>query len=99
MKPRINTHSFQNAQLEPLESRRLFSTSRLFDLAVPAGGPFPSDRFTARDDSQLTARRVDLPLPDGLTRPSDFADTRVVNTLDGFNLQPRLSVPFSGPID
>jgi len=23
----------------------------------------------------------------------------VLNTLDGFNLQPRLSIPFDGPID
>ena len=23
----------------------------------------------------------------------------MINTLDGFNLQPRLSIPFTGPID
>jgi hypothetical protein len=27
------------------------------------------------------------------------ASKDVINTLDGFNLQPRLSVPFSGSID
>jgi hypothetical protein len=32
-------------------------------------------------------------------RASDCADIDVINTLDGFNLQPRLSIPFSGPID
>jgi hypothetical protein len=32
-------------------------------------------------------------------RVSDCADLDVINTLDGFNLQPRLSIPFSGPID
>src|SRR5207244_3527497 len=63
------------------------------------GGPFPSDRFTGADASQLTGRRVDLPLPDHRTRPSDYDDISVINTLDGFNLQPRLSVAFSGPID
>jgi hypothetical protein len=32
-------------------------------------------------------------------RVSDCADIDVLNTLDGFNLQPRISIPFSGPID
>src|SRR5262249_48881639 len=30
---------------------------------------------------------------------SDYQDTLVLNELDGFNLQPRLSIPFDGPID
>jgi hypothetical protein len=35
-----------------------------------------------------------------VARPSDCADLDVINnTLDGFNLQPRLSIPFDGPID
>jgi hypothetical protein len=32
-------------------------------------------------------------------RPSDCADIDVLNTLDGFNLQPRISIPFTGAID
>jgi dienelactone hydrolase len=40
-----------------------------------------------------------LPKPDCAVRVSDCADIDVINTLDGFNLQPRLSIPFSGPID
>jgi hypothetical protein len=71
----------------------------LFDLSAPAGGPFPSDRFTLADPSQLTGVRVNLPKPDCATRPSDCTDVDVINTLDGFNLQPRLAIPFSGPID
>src|SRR5262249_46324766 len=63
------------------------------------GGPFPSDRFTVADSSQLTNRRINLPLPDAASRPSDYADLSIINTLDGFNLQPRLSIAFSGPID
>ena len=86
-------------RLEVLEDRCLLSTFAAFNLDNPAGGPFPSDRFTAADSSQLTGRRVDLPLPDHGTRPSDYNDISVIDTLDGFNLQPRLSVPFSGPID
>ena len=86
-------------QLETLEDRWLLSTYAGFDLATPQGGPFPSDRFTVADESQLTGLRVNLPHPDCAARPSDCEDLAVINTLDGFNLQPRLSIPFSGPID
>ena len=85
--------------LEVLEDRCVPSTVAAFDLGNPESGPFPSDRFTVADASQLSGRRVDLPLPDRLTRPSDYNDISVIDTLDGFNLQPRLSVAFSGPID
>ena len=70
-----------------------------FDLSSPGGGPFPSDRFAVEDDSNLTGVRVNLPKPNCATRPSDCADVDVINTLDGFNLQPRLAIPFTGPID
>src|SRR5215831_5246514 len=87
-------------EVESLEDRCLLSAVHaLFDLGSPDGGPFPSNWFTVRDRTQLTGRRVDLPLPDPATHPSDYDDTQVINTLDGFNLQPRLSVPFDGPID
>ena len=86
-------------KVEVLEDRCTPSTFAAFDLANPNSGPFPSDRFTVADSSQLTGLRVDLPLPDRTTRPSDYEDISVINTLDGFNLQPRLSVAFSGPID
>jgi hypothetical protein len=71
----------------------------LFDLSEPSGGPFPSDRFTFADPSQLTGVRVNLPKPDCAARPSDCADIDVINSLDGFNLQPRLAIPFSGRIE
>src|SRR5712664_1783517 len=61
---------------------------------------FPSNLFTVADFSQNTFRRVNL------ARPADCTaniircqDIDVLNTLDGFNIQPRLSIPFSGPID
>src|SRR5262245_9318289 len=74
-----------------------------FDISDPQGGPFPADRFTVPDATQLTGLRVDLPTT-GLDctadpRPSDCNDIDVLDTLDGFNLQPRLSIPFTGPID
>jgi Bacterial virulence factor lipase N-terminal len=71
----------------------------LFNLDSPDAGPFPSNRFTIADSSQNTGLRVSLPLPDCDERPSDCEDLHVLNTLDGFNLQPRLSIPFDGPID
>src|SRR5262249_46636650 len=71
----------------------------LFDLSSTTSSPFPSDRFTVDDHDQKTGVRVNLPKPNCAVRPSDCADIDVINTLDGFNLQPRLSIPFSGPID
>ncbi len=68
-------------------------------LAASAGQPFPSNLYTTPDDSQLTGVRVALAKPNCAVRPSDCADIDVLNTLDGFNIQPRISVPFSGPID
>jgi hypothetical protein len=71
----------------------------LFDLTHPNRGPFPSNYFTVEDQAHLTGRRVSLPKPDCSERRSDCQDIDVINTLDGFNLQPRLSIPFDGPID
>jgi len=71
----------------------------LFDLRTPATGPFPSNWFTVTDQSNNTRLRVNLPGPDCGVRTTDCEDLDVINTLDGFNLQPRLSIPFDGPID
>src|SRR6266542_1245735 len=70
-----------------------------FDLSSPSGVPFPTALFTVADPSHNTGRRVSLAKPDCAARPSDCADIDVLNTLDGFNIQPRISIPFSGPID
>src|SRR3989442_5671468 len=79
------------------------ATEVRFDLSSPASSPasspFPSDRFTVDDHDQNTGVRVKLPKSDCAVRPSDCADIDVINTLDGFNLQPRLSIPFSAPIE
>ena len=69
----------------------------LFSLDTMAGTPFPSDLFTVADPTQNTGLRVNLPKPDCLARPSDCQDLDVINTLDGFNLQPRLSIPIRWP--
>ncbi|MGI8998062.1 MAG: Ig-like domain-containing protein [Pyrinomonadaceae bacterium] len=71
----------------------------LFDLDRPETGPFPTDRFTVADRSHNTGRRVNLPYPDCAVRGSDCEDLDVINTLDGFGLQTRISIPFDGQID
>jgi len=71
----------------------------LFNLHHPETGPFPSDAFTVADRTQNTGRRVNLPYPDCTIRVSDCEDLNIVNTLDGFGLQTRLSIPFDGSID
>lgn len=77
----------------------LAQTHPLFNLQSTGQSPFPSDRFTAFDSQQLTGLHVNVPLPNCATNPSDCADLTLVNQLDGFNLQPRLSIPFDGAID
>jgi hypothetical protein len=64
-----------------------------------AGSPFPSNRYTVFDGTQNTLRRVELPKPDCAVRVSDCQDIDVINTLDGFSTQPRITVPFTGDID
>ena len=66
---------------------------------VKAGQPFPTNLDTVPDATQATGLRINLPRPDCAVRPSDCADINVLNQLDGFNIQPRISIPFSAPID
>jgi Bacterial Ig-like domain len=70
-----------------------------FDLSNPHTGPFPSDYFTVADAGNDTGRRLNLPYPDCGFYKSDCQDLETVNTLDGFGLQTRISIPFDGPID
>jgi hypothetical protein len=70
-----------------------------FDTSSPDTMPFPSDRFTKPDWGNNTFRRVNLPKPDCAAQPNDCADIDVINQLDGFSTQPRITVPFTGDID
>ncbi len=81
-----------------------------FDLSSPSGGPFPSDVFTVLDPDQNTGVRVALPVPATcptvlplppalFSVPTDCFDIAELNTLDGFNIQPRVRIPFTGAID
>jgi hypothetical protein len=60
---------------------------------------FPTDQLTVRDPSQLTGRRVALPMPDCAVAPTDCQDIALINQLDGFDLDPQVSLRFRGPVD
>jgi hypothetical protein len=66
----------------------------------PETSAFPSDRFTVPDSAQLTGRRVALPVPTCTAQTRSTCEAmNLLNTLDGFDLQPRVFLPFSGDID
>ncbi|MBI4591310.1 MAG: hypothetical protein HY725_20970 [Candidatus Rokubacteria bacterium] len=67
--------------------------------ATQVGALFPSDRFTVSDPAQLTGRRVALPLPHCAGDPAGCDEIRLLNQLDGFSVNPRLALSFSGPIN
>jgi pimeloyl-ACP methyl ester carboxylesterase len=71
----------------------------VWDPSDPTMGPFPTDFLTVPDATQKSGMRVNLPLPDCTTAPSDCQDTQLINQLDGFQTAPRIRVTFSGPID
>src|SRR5262249_5983844 len=49
---------------------------------------------------QITGRRVAIPMPtDCSANESDCQDVTVLNRLDGFNMNPQISIPFDGDID
>ncbi|NEM07659.1 Ig-like domain-containing protein [Geodermatophilus normandii] len=59
---------------------------------------FPSDTLTVHDPAQITGRRVNLPL-EGCGQPIACGLVAELNELDGFDLDPRIAVRFSGPVD
>ncbi|MDQ2899529.1 MAG: hypothetical protein M3Y07_06975 [Acidobacteriota bacterium] len=69
-----------------------------FDPSSPDVGPFPTDFLTVPDSSQKTGLRINLPSPDCTAQPSDCQDVALLNNLDGFQVEPRIRVRFSGAI-
>jgi len=65
----------------------------------PTVGPYPTDALTTPDSTQKNGMRINLPMPDCTTAPSDCQDVQLINQLDGFQTAPRITVNFSGPID
>src|SRR5215472_6749355 len=51
---------------------------------------FPSNALTVRDFTQLTGRRMHLPMPDCATNPTDCNTVAELNQLDGFDIDPRI---------
>lgn len=58
--------------------------------AAAAPTLFPSDRLTVRDLRQATGKRVNLAVRNCSARPNDCDELRLLNRLDGFDLDPRM---------
>jgi hypothetical protein len=78
------------------------NTTVLFQPSAPSVGPFPANAVTVPDSTQKTGLQVSLPAPAGCTPSSaatECVNNRLLNQLDGFSLNPRLRICFSGPVD
>jgi hypothetical protein len=75
------------------------NVSVAFSASDPDAAPFPTDRYTVPDATQLSGRRIALPKPDCTLRPNDCDDVDMLNALDGYSVTPRFTVPFTGDID
>ena len=68
--------------------------------STPETTVFPNDRFTVPDTAQLTGKRVALPVPSCTDATRSLCDAvAILNTTDGFDLQPRFFIPFTGDVD
>ena len=65
--------------------------------STPDTRPFPDDAFTVADPAQATGRRVALPTAG--CQPAECADLALLNRLDGFDVRPRVRLPFTGAVD
>ena len=73
----------------------------LFQPGDATVGPFPTDVLTVADPQQKTGLRVNLPSAVSCSSPalSACTNTSLLNQLDGFSVNPRITVCFSDPID
>jgi len=60
---------------------------------------FPNNDLTVADHTQRTDRRVNLPMPNCAVRPTDCNTVKLLNQLDGFDLDPRLALTFDRDVD
>lgn len=78
-------------------------TTVLYQPSSQTVGPFPANVLTTADSQQMTGLRVNLPASfdtcDPESSPSVCSNTALLNQLDGFSVNPRIMVCFSGPID
>jgi hypothetical protein len=90
---------FVVASLVPI-SASAASSVRVLTGSTPDTRIMPSNAYTVADGAQITGRRVNLPVPTcDSTNSSVCDDLRLLNLHDGFDLRPRVTVPFSGAID
>jgi hypothetical protein len=78
------------------------NTAVLFQPSSPSVGPFPTNALTVQTSLQKTGLQVNLPLPASCTSliaSAECSNTRLLNELDGFSINPRITVCFSGPVD
>lgn len=78
------------------------ATTVLFQPTSPAVGPFPSNALTVAASSQKTGLQVNLPPPSGCTlmsTASQCVNLELLNQLDGFSVNPRITVCFSAPVN
>src|SRR6267142_9815 len=94
----------------PSAPSRLRMRAETFDCTVPSfcdARENPSDSYTAMKNRRSSTSIAPPPIcflrrtakPDCSANQVRCDDIDVLNTLDGFNPQPRISIPFSGPID
>ena len=70
-----------------------------FDLDAGAPSPFPADWFTVPDRTQRTGLRIANPPASCAPPRSVCDDLKLLAELDGFDLEPRLALRFTGGID
>ena len=58
----------------------------------------PTDRLTQADPAQLTGRRIHLSLVSCRETPSTCDEINLLNGLDGWSVNPRITLGFSGPV-
>lgn len=68
--------------------------------STPDTRPFPDNAFTVADANQVTGRRINLPTAGCAATGQSLCDDLVlVNQLDGFDIRPRVRLPFTGTVD
>jgi hypothetical protein len=70
-----------------------------FELDAAGTTPFPADWLTVPDPAQRTGVRIAAPGPRCALGRSACEDLRLLAELDGFDLDPRLALRFTGAID
>ena len=78
------------------------NTTVLFQPSQPGVGPFPTNALTIAASSQKTGLQVNLPTPAGCTpasTTSNCVNVELLNQLDGFSVNPRITVCFSGAVN